>query len=889
MKTVALAIVAMSFTMTAHAGYETKFWQERIDAVGHAGGGRVTVPRGRHVVGQLYLRSNVELHLEEGAFVEGAVGLQNYVVHRLPYSEGDWCAVVMGLNVTNVAITGRGEIFGNGASFEQVRTSGACGEGFRPRGIFFSESKGIRLENFKLRDAACWGVVFKCCEDVLVRHVTIDSNVNHNNDGFDIEARNVLIEDCDVDSGDDAYCVKSNNPNFTVGDIVVRNCIARSHCNGLKIGTATHGTIRGVRFERCKTERSRRIYRDLAKIPDDPTAFVTLKGVPHYLCGPGISAICIECVDGGTVEDVTVHDIEVQGFQVPIFVRGGARRQRVCNIPPSNKNIFRDIVISNVYGRAESAIASSISGCQMCYPKNIRMDNINIACRGGGRSFEPVCEPGPEYDDCYPEATMFREARLPAFGMYVGRAEDVVITNVHFSLLQGETDARDPVFVSRRAGISRVEERHWADPEELARFKGDLGSVYTNDVSGYKVRRFWKNAAHTEWVDCNYDERAVKPYVLDNPFVFLDGRKVKTPAEWKKRRDEILELLQSNLYGRLPPPPKTMIVEKISDKIAEDEFTYERRYRIWFRSDKSGPVIDWIVFVPRFAKEKVPVVLHLNYKGNDLIASGRTNHYKLPLEQIAARGYAFMSAQYTQISADPKTKEDWDESAYNGVFELWGERDSTRMDNPGAIMAWAWGLMRGLDLAERISEIDTTRSAVIGSSRLGKVALVAAAFDERFKVCIPNQTGAVGVQIMKRNFGENAKMQEFVFPHWYCKGFWKYRDDPSKQPFDQHLLLACVAPRALLLECFLNDWFDPKGEFESAKAASPVWELLVGKGLGCINIPEPFSSEFIIPPFGYASRDGAHGLSAYDWMWAMDFTDRVFGSWGRISTGGKCP
>ena len=420
-------------------------------------------------------------------------------------------------------------------------------------------------------------------------------------------------------------------------------------------------------------------------------------------------------------------------------------------------------------------------------------------------------------------------------------------------------------------------ERPWVNAEELAKFTGHIGSTHTTNAAGYKVRRFWTNAEKTAWADCNFDERAVKPYVLDDPFTFLDGRKVKTAADWKARRAELLELFQTELYGRLPPKPETMVVEKTSEKLTEDRFAYERRYRLWFRADKTGPVIDWIVFVPRFAKGKVPVFLHLNYKGNDFIATGKTNHYTLPLEQIAAHGYAFMSAHYTQISADPKTKADWDETAYNGVFELWGRRDPAKTDNPGVIMAWAWGLMRGLDLAEQIPEIDATKAAVIGSSRLGKTALVAAAFDERFKVCIPNQTGAVGVQVMKRDFGENAKIQEFIFPHWYCKGFWKYKDDPSKQPFDQHLLLACVAPRALLLECFLSDWFDPKGEFVAAKAASPVWQMLCGKGLGCETLPEPFSSEFVKPPFGYASRDESHGLSGYDWMWALDFADAAFG------------
>jgi len=196
------------------------------------------------------------------------------------------------------------------------------------------------------------------------------------------------------------------------------------------------------------------------------------------------------------------------------------------------------------------------------------------------------------------------------------------------------------------------------------------------------------------------------------------------------------------------------------------------------------------------------------------------------------------------------------------------------------LMIWAWGLMRGLDLAEKIPEIDATRNVVIGSSRLGKAALLAAAFDERFTVCVPNQTGAVGVQLMKRDYGETLKGQKLSLPHWYCGNVWKYAENPRAQPFDQHLLLACIAPRALLLECYHKRWFDPKGEWLSAKAASPVWELLTGRGLGggergLDEWPAPYSDSAARPPFGYVRRTECHGLSPYDWKWAIDFARRA--------------
>ena len=440
-----VSLVAVQCLVASAQVLETKSIQSAIDAASASGGGRVVVTKGRHVTGQLYLKSNVELHLEEGAVLEGAVGLHNYVVHALPFSEGTWSAVVMALGVTNVAITGKGEIFGNGKSFEPVKAVGVCSEGFRPRGVFFSECRGIRLEDFRLRDAACWGIVLKRCDGMTARRVKIDSVANHNNDGFDIEAKNVLIEDCDVQAGDDAYCIKSNDPGFTVENVTIRRCMARSHCNGYKLGTASHGTMRNIHIERCRTAAPRRVYRDLAPMPTDLTQPHLVKGAPAYLCAGGIGAICVECVDGGVVENVRVDDVEVRGFSVPIFVRGGTRSGRTCGTPPNDKYVLRDVVVSNVRGRAERAIASSVTGVKGCRPANVILRDLAIECVGEGANAKPFRVPGPEAAGKYPEGTMFSGYHLPCYGLFVDQADGVKVENVRFTLRAGTTDSRDPI------------------------------------------------------------------------------------------------------------------------------------------------------------------------------------------------------------------------------------------------------------------------------------------------------------------------------------------------------------------------------------------------------------------------------------------------------------
>ena len=414
----------------------------------------------------------------------------------------------------------------------------------------------------------------------------------------------------------------------------------------------------------------------------------------------------------------------------------------------------------------------------------------------------------------------------------------------------------------------------------------------------------------------NYDESKIAPYTLEDPLTFLDGRKV-TKENWAERRKEILGIFAKEMFGQEPPAPEAVITELVDEKVgAAAGYAIRRQYRMWFKADKSGPCINWIVWIPRHAKKPVPVISFLNYRGNyELVPDedipvtdswsrngekfGVTDHKVnpktrgamqnpnnatvFPLGMILARGYAVMSACYCEVSPDPdrRAKDSnlypQEKFAYTGVFDLWGKRDDSRTDNITAIGAWGWALSRGLDLAERISEIDAKKAVVTGCSRLGKAALMAAARDERFAVCVPNQTGGGGVPLAKRDFGENVSTENRSFTHWYCTAYAKYAEDPAKTlTFDQHMFVACVAPRALLVEGFGSQWFDTKGEYLSVKAASPVWELLCGKGLPAGEFPDEYATSAIGERLGYVRRSEDHGIAACDWMWTMNFADGVF-------------
>ena len=154
--------------------------------------------------------------------------------------------------------------------------------------------------------------------------------------------------------------------------------------------------------------------------------------------------------------------------------------------------------------------------------------------------------------------------------------------------------------------------------------------------------------------------------------------------------------------------------------------------------------------------------------------------------------------------------------------------------------------------------------------------LIAGAFDERFPVVVPVQTGGGGVPLAKRNFGETVGTEVVSFHHWYCRAYDKYADNTDAMPFDQHLLLACIAPRALLVEGFDQPWFDTKGEFLSVQAASPVWKFLGCKGLPAVDWPDDYDTSAIGPRLGYVRRPNNHGISAVDWTWMLDFAEGVW-------------
>ena len=224
----------------------------------------------------------------------------------------------------------------------------------------------------------------------------------------------------------------------------------------------------------------------------------------------------------------------------------------------------------------------------------------------------------------------------------------------------------------------------WLSERELSAVRNRVCSMdFNSGTPETDAARFYSNSNKTEWVEFNYDDSKAgelgKDYTLEDPLLFSDGRKVENAEDWFARRKEILGIFEHEVYGKLPSKPGEMVFDVMSEKLSEDRFVMTRTYRQYFRKDKKGPVIDWFVAVPRHAKGRVPVFLHLNYAGLNKIAAKKTNHYDLPLDMLIANGYAFMSARYTQITGDGEGRGGF----FNGVCELFGKRDPDATDNPG--------------------------------------------------------------------------------------------------------------------------------------------------------------------------------------------------------------
>ncbi|HEY3328686.1 MAG TPA: hypothetical protein VGK19_01580 [Capsulimonadaceae bacterium] len=371
------------------------------------------------------------------------------------------------------------------------------------------------------------------------------------------------------------------------------------------------------------------------------------------------------------------------------------------------------------------------------------------------------------------------------------------------------------------------------------------------------------------------------------------GWRASNAAEWTEQcRPHLLELVQREEYGVMPPVPGSVTFTVVrTDPAALDGQATLREIDIVTTAPDAH--LELIVFTPNSLATPAPCFVGLNFGGNhrlisdplvrpskafaegptdEIDAARGTDTEKWPVGAIIERGYALATLHNGDAIPDDagKAAELLPSFTPPGV-------SPTGPEAPGALACWAWTLSRAIDFLLSDPSIDPNRIALVGHSRNGKTALLAAATDPRAALVIPCQSGTGGVG-PSRAIGEPLDVRETVarintiFPHWFCGNFKRYNDATDQLPFDQHAMVALCAPRPLLLSSATDDlWANPAGSLAMLQAADPVYRLLGVGGIDIDSMSKP--GELVASRLGHYIRNGDHRVTLEDWTAWMNFAD----------------
>jgi len=382
--------------------------------------------------------------------------------------------------------------------------------------------------------------------------------------------------------------------------------------------------------------------------------------------------------------------------------------------------------------------------------------------------------------------------------------------------------------------------------------------------------------------DVIYEESKIPQYDLPPLLVTAEGEPVTTAEQWRTvRRPQILSLFSNLVYGCVPesesPIKMEFEVKKTDPKFMGGKAT-RKDVLIRFSNDKGKAEMLVLVFVPNGRTKPVPAFMKHSFNNthsHDFDAHPtRRNRLRngWPLGQFFERGYAFVAVHQQDLVGHNEV------SFLDSIHRLFYKKGQSfpKAREWGVLAAMAWGAMRAMDYLETDDDIDQTQVAIMGHSKCGKATLWTAAQDERFAMAISAQSGCAGAALWRRRSGETLEKMVTRFPYWLCRNAWKFVGQEDDLPVDQHMLLACIAPRPVYVHSATQDtWADGRGEYLSAYHASEVYRLLGKKGLTSESLP-PVGQAIIESDVGYHMRQGGHSVDQFDWDRFLDFADYHF-------------
>jgi hypothetical protein len=387
----------------------------------------------------------------------------------------------------------------------------------------------------------------------------------------------------------------------------------------------------------------------------------------------------------------------------------------------------------------------------------------------------------------------------------------------------------------------------------------------------------------------NVDESRVPAYTLPDPLVQKNGKRVADAETWwKVRRPEIVEDFDREIYGREPKQtPKVTWEVTNTTRDEKDGVLVVTKTLLGHVDNSAYPQIkvdiELTLTTPAKANGPVPVMMEFGWGAKTLEALrshltaeqwadfiGKGPSWQ---QQVLAKGWGYATLIPTSIQADKG------DGLTEGIIGLVNQGQPRKLDDWGALRAWAWGASRALDYFETDRAVDAKQVGIEGLSRYGKAALVAMAYDSRFAIGFIASSGEGGAKILRRKFGEQvenlAGSGEY---HWMAGNFLRYAGPltPDDLPVDAHELIALCAPRPLFISSGSPEkeggWIDGKGMFLGAVGAGPAYRLLGKKDLGTTEFP-PIETSLIDGEIAFRQHTGGH-TAGPNWPTFLIFASR---------------